>query len=104
RGGHSGAALLEALDRLVPAEAAPAVAWSWRTALVRRSYARAIAWWGARLAEALEHAHDRGVLHRDIKPSNVLVTADGLPMLLDFNLAREPLAEDDTAVDAATLG
>ena len=46
---------------------------------------------GRGMAEALEHAHDRGVLHRDIKPSNVLVTGDGMPMLLDFNLAREPL-------------
>src|SRR5262249_33252891 len=60
-----------------------------RAALARRDFAQAIAWWGARMAEALEHAHDRGVLHRDIKPSNVLVTADGMPMLLDFNLARE---------------
>ena len=73
-----------------------------RAALARRSYARAIAWWGARLAEALAHAHDRGVLHRDIKPSNVLVTSDGMPMLLDFNLAREPLAEDGASADAAT--
>ena len=55
-----------------------------------RTYPRAIAWWGARLAEALQHAHERGVLHRDIKPSNVLVTEDGLPMLLDFNLAHDP--------------
>ena len=68
------------------------------------SYSRAIAWWCARLAEALAHAHDRGVLHRDIKPSNVLVTSDGMPMLLDFNLAREPLPEDGTAADTATLG
>ena len=59
------------------------------SALASRSYAQAIAWWGARLAEALEHAHDRGILHRDIKPSNVLVIGDGMPMLLDFNLARE---------------
>ena len=46
-----------------------------------------------KLAEALAHAHDRGILHRDIKPSNVLVTSDALPMLLDFNLAGEPWAD-----------
>ncbi len=64
-----------------------------RAILAKLPFDRAIAWWGARLAEALAHAHDRGVLHRDIKPSNVLVTGDGLPMLLDFNLAGEPWAE-----------
>ena len=55
------------------------------------------------LAEALEHAHDRGVLHRDIKPSNVLVIDDGMPMLLDFNLARESVLDDDEPGEA-TLG
>jgi serine/threonine protein kinase/Tfp pilus assembly protein PilF len=64
-----------------------------REALRSRSWARAIAWWGARLAEALQYAHDRGVLHRDIKPSNVLITADAMPMLLDFNLARPSPAD-----------
>ena len=64
-----------------------------RANFARLPFALAIAWWGSRLAEALAHAHDRGVLHRDIKPSNVLVTGDGLPMLLDFNLAGEPWAE-----------
>jgi serine/threonine protein kinase/Tfp pilus assembly protein PilF len=59
-----------------------------RAALRELSFAQAIAWWGARLAEALQYAHDCGVLHHDIKPSNVLVTADARPMLLDFNLAR----------------
>ena len=82
----------------------PAGSSAGRLELARRSYSRAIAWWCARLAEALAHAHDRGVLHRDIKPSNVLVTSDGMPMLLDFNLAREPLLEDGTAADTATLG
>src|SRR5262249_6283882 len=53
------------------------------------SYVRAVAWVGARLAEALEHAHQRGVLHRDLKPSNILLGADGQPMLLDFNLAQK---------------
>jgi len=100
----TGAALVEALDRLEPAGVLPAVRSAGRAALERRSYAQAIAWWGARLAEALDHAHDRGVLHLDIKPSNVLVTSDGMPMLLDFNLAREPVLGDGTAAASASLG
>src|SRR5260370_41090346 len=44
-------------------------------------------WVVARLAEGLQHAHQRGVLHRDIKPSNILLGGDGQPMLLDFNLS-----------------
>ncbi len=102
--GDSGAALVEALERLDQTEVPPAKASAGRAALERRTFPRAIAWWGARLAEALRHAHDRGVLHRDIKPSNVLVTADGMPMLLDFNLAREPVLEDGSPAGSTALG
>jgi serine/threonine protein kinase/Tfp pilus assembly protein PilF len=62
-------------------------------------YVRAAAWVVARLAEALQHAHQRGVLHRDVKPSNILLAADGQPMLLDFNVAeREGQTEGPPAL------
>ena len=96
RTARTGAELVAVLDRLGPTEGPPPGRAAGRAALARRSFAQAIAWWGARMAEALEHAHDRGVLHRDIKPSNVLVTGDGMPMLLDFNLAREPSVPSTT--------
>ncbi len=76
-----------------------------REVLAGLTYAQAVAWMVARLAEALDHAYRRGVAHGDVKPSNVLLTADGQPMLFDFNLAVDCPAESaDPTATAAELG
>ncbi len=86
----SGTDLLADLDDVaVPGYLAVHPARPAREILAGLSYDQAVAWVGARLAEALDHAFSRDVTHGDVKPSNILLSADGNPMLLDFNLARD---------------
>jgi serine/threonine protein kinase len=99
-GRRTGRDVLDALDRVcgpAPAEqpaekkTGPSPA---RRFLARASYEQAVCWVGACLADALHYAHERGLVHLDVKPANILLAADGQPMMLDFDLAREPIPPD----------
>ncbi len=61
--------------------------------------------YGLQLAEALGHAHERGIVHRDLKSANVVITTEGRAKVLDFGLAKR-LSEgelDDVTRSQASL-
>jgi serine/threonine protein kinase len=62
----------------------------WQSFPTRGRYVDAAAWIVMRIAQALAHAHSRGVQHRDVKPANILLAFKEGPQLFDFNLAFDP--------------
>ena len=51
-----------------------------------------------RVLDALGYLHDRGIYHRDLKPGNLLITHEGIPVLIDFGSARQRLSERSMTV------
>ncbi len=100
---RNGRTLLRAIDLCLEGrgEAPPADSLN-RQRLSHLSWSEAICWIGSRLAHALEYAHSRGVLHRDVKPANVLISAEGSPKLVDFNISFS--SKLDGATPAAYFG
>ena len=56
------------------------------------------------IAEAIHHAHERGVVHRDLKPPNILLTAADEPRVTDFGLARRIDVPEGITVSGQVLG
>lgn len=98
----SGATLLAIVDRLTvqPASFDPASLRN-RELLCDFDWPTTVCWIGARLAEALDYAHSHGVMHRDIKPGNIMLSQYGRPMLVDFNVAFQPLT---AGVESQSMG
>jgi TolB-like protein/predicted Ser/Thr protein kinase len=59
--------------------------------------------YGLQLADAVAHAHQRGIIHRDLKSANVIITPEGRAKVLDFGLAKRLSSEDLAEATTQTM-
>ena len=83
------------IDRRIPQGVDP------RQSVQRRMRLRRLC---MKIAGALHHAHESGVVHRDLKPGNIMMDADGEPHIIDFGLAKREAGEITMTVEGQILG
>ncbi len=69
-----------------------------------RSNRRKLVEFVAKIAEAVHHAHQRGILHRDIKPANVMLDEAENPLLTDLGLAKNTAHDSDLTQTGVLMG
>ena len=58
---------------------------------------------GMQIAEALTHAHGKGVIHRDFKANNIMITPEGRAVILDFGLAKTERAVEEGSPESLSI-